>query len=73
MKHHAVVMSLLLPVMVQGCEHVVLHETTNLNIILKEKANQPGGSQNLNDVLKEKADKSGGSQNLNDVLKKKAD
>ena len=73
MKHLVVAMSLLLPVLVQGCKHVVLHQTTNLNIILKEKADKPGGSQNLNDVLKEKADKPGGYQNLNDVLKEKAD
>ena len=73
MKHLVVVISLLLPVLVQGCKHVVLHQTTNLNIILKEKANKPVGSQNLNDVLKKKADKSDGFQNLNDVLKEKAD
>jgi len=73
MKHLVIAMSLLLPVLVQGCNHVVLEKTTNLNIILKEQANKPGGYQNLNDVLKEKDDKPGGYQNLNDVLKKKAD
>ena len=73
MKHLVVAMSLLLPVLVQGCKHVVLHQTTNLNIILKEKADKSGGTQNLNDVLKKKAGKSGGFQNLNDVLKKKSD
>ena len=70
MKH--LYLFILLPVLMQGCNHVVLQKTTNLNIILKEKADKPGGTKNLNDVLRKKTDKSTGLQNLNDVLKKKA-
>ena len=72
MKHLVVGMFLLFPILVQGCKHVVLHETTNLDVILKEKKDEPRGHQNLNIILKKKTDKPGGYQNLNDVLKKKA-
>ena len=73
MKYLVVGMFLLFPILVQGCKHVVLHETTNLDVILKEKKDEPRGHQNLNIILKKKTDKPGGYQNLNDVLKKKTD